>query len=132
MLRRISGRSLCVLLALLLVLTGLGLGQNREAPAMAQESVSAVAAILPMAQLPNRDLYLQKDQQNTIQPVQRARHTSKLQGLRDVGDVIAAAETLRTAGRFGHARYAAGWSGFTAPSWRAIVSLIHRTRRKSC
>ena len=125
-------RILCVVLALMLILTGLGLGQGFDAfePDRAP-IIPGSASILPRSGIPHPDLFFQENQHNTIQPVQRAKTVSKLQTLRSGERPSAVTAVCLAACSFGPVWYAADWVVFTAPSWRAIVSLIHRTRRKS-
>jgi len=129
---RSLNRTLCVILALMLILTGLGLGQGIDAFEPDREPVfPGAASILPCSGIPHPALFFQESQHNTIQPVQRVKTVSKLQSLRNGDSPSAVAAVCLAACSFGPVWYVADWAAFTAPSWRAIVSLIHRTRRKS-
>ena len=112
----------------MLILTGLGLGQDFDAPGIEEEPIAAgTASILPVGHIPRSDVLFQEEQQGAIQPVQRAKtaHT-----LRCGNSLSAVPVTLLTAASFCPIWYSADWAVFVASSWRAIVSLIHRTRRK--
>ncbi|MBQ9269191.1 MAG: hypothetical protein IJ206_06680 [Oscillospiraceae bacterium] len=119
-------------LALILILTGLGFGQAFAAYEADREPVfSGAASILPHSGIPHPDLFFQESQHNTIQPVLRAKTVSKLETLRNSDSSYDVTSMCMAAYSFGPVWYAADLVPFAAPSWRAIVSLIHRTRKKS-
>ena len=121
-----------MILTVMLVLTGLGLGQSFDTPEPGQGPITdSAASILPVTHIPHSDLLYQEEQHNVIQPVQRAKTASRLQMLHSGDSVSAAAVAPLTAVSFCPIWYSTDWAAFTAPSWRSIVSLIHRTRRKS-
>lgn len=111
-------RTLCVLLALILVLTGLGLGQTADLSANEQEMIlSCAALILPDSGITRTNPLFQEEQLGTLQLVQRAKPASKLHTLHS-GDGISA-EAIAPLATISHGpvRYSSDWTMFSVSSW---------------
>lgn len=125
-------RALCVLMAFLLVLTGLNLQFHSEQPLFGTELPAAgVSAFLSAVYPPQQDVRLAEEGPGSIMPVLRQQSTSKLEQLRpaETAAVCGLSLCLESGSPVQRLRC---WSLVPAPGRRAITSHIHRTRRKRC
>lgn len=124
-----SRKTLSVLLALLLVLSGLNLQKHIEQPVFgATQPATGIAAFLSAVDLAHTNVCLTEETGNLVIPVQRQRNTSKT-GLLQFAVSAAALQSLcqQPGGLVQRLRCLAA---FPTPCWRAITSHIHRTRKK--
>ena len=129
--KRLKG-ALCVLLALVLVLTGLNLQLHRAQPLFGTELPdTGISAFLTAVPAPRQDACLTGAETGSITPVLRQQSTSRLEPLRLAETAAVCGLSLCTESGSPVQRLRC-WHIVPAPGRRAITSHIHRTRRKRC